>query len=161
MTVDPVRSANMSRIRSTGTLPEIRVRKLLHNLGARFRLHRRDLPGTPDIVLPSRRVVVFVHGCFWHAHGCKIGRQPKSRLDYWLPKLERNRARHEVACERLHALGWRIEVIWECETKAVAALEERLKLLLQHYPKGISHQMSGKASATARNTGGGTAFPTT
>lgn len=132
--VDPMRSANMARIRSTNTSPEVRVRKAIHSLGGRFRVHRKDLPGTPDIVLPSRRIALFVHGCFWHAHGCKIGQLPKSRLDYWLPKLDRNQKRYELAHERLMALGWQPVVIWECETKNGPALEARLRTLLQKPP---------------------------
>lgn len=134
MSVDPVRSANMARIRSKNTSPEMRVRRALHRLGGRFRLHRKDLPGTPDIVLSSRRIALFVHGCFWHAHGCKIGQLPKSRLDYWLPKLKRNQNRHQLARERLLATGWRPEVIWECETKNDSILEARLCDLLQASP---------------------------
>lgn len=125
----------MARIRSINTSPEIRVRKALHRLGARFRLHRKDLPGTPDIVLPSRRIAVFVHGCFWHAHGCKIGQLPKSRLDYWLPKLDRNRQRHNLAQERLVASDWQPEVIWECETRNGSELEARLRAILQRPPR--------------------------
>lgn len=121
----------MARIRSKNTSPEIRVRKVLHGMGARFRLHRKDLPGTPDIVLPSRRIALFVHGCFWHSHGCKIGQPPKSRLDYWLPKLARNQERHEVARGRLAAIGWQVEDIWECEIKDGPELEARLRTILK------------------------------
>ena len=92
------RSALMSRIGGKDTAPELTVRKLLHGMGYRFRLHRKDLPGTPDIVLPGRKKAIFVHGCFWHAHGCKIGKLPNSKQDYWLPKLRKrpyaNIARH-------------------------------------------------------------------
>lgn len=120
----------MSRIRSTNTTPELRVRKVLHKVGGRFRLHRRDLPGTPDIILPRRRMAIFVHGCFWHSHGCKAGRLPKSRLDYWLPKLTRNRQRHDLAEAALREMGWRPVVIWECDTKDEAELVRKLQLLL-------------------------------
>src|SRR5689334_14521884 len=102
--VDPRRSDNMSRIRSKDTSPELRVRKALHAAGFRFRLHRGDLPGKPDIVLPKHRFAIFVHGCFWHSHGCSIGRVPKTRQDYWLPKLTRNRERHERAEQELKKL---------------------------------------------------------
>src|SRR5262249_16831095 len=113
------------------TRPEIRVRKLLHALGYRFRLHRRDLPGSPDIVLPRLRIAIFVHGCFWHQHsGCRLARKPKSRPEYWLPKLERNTARDHEANGRRHELGRRSVTIWECETKDEDDLRARLLGLL-------------------------------
>lgn len=122
------RSAHMARIRGKHTLPEVRVRQLLHGLGYRFRLHRRDLPGSPDIVLPRLRAVVNVHGCFWHQHpGCRLARLPKTRPEYWLPKLARNAARDEQALRDLAALGWRPLVVWECETKTQEALRTRLR----------------------------------
>ncbi len=119
----------MRAIRSKGMKPEMTVRRLAHALGYRFRLHRKDLPGKPDMVFPSRRAVIFVHGCFWHQHPdavCKDARPPKSNTDYWLPKLARNQSRdseHEAA---LLAQGWRVLVIWECQTKDEAALKEVL-----------------------------------
>lgn len=121
------RSALMSRIGAKNTAPEMLVRRMLHRLGFRFRLHRRDLPGRPDIVLPARRAVVFVHGCFWHAHGCKIGRPPKSRPEFWGPKLARNRARDDANVTALEAMGWRSVVVWQCEIRDHASLEARLK----------------------------------
>jgi DNA mismatch endonuclease (patch repair protein) len=115
----------MSRIRSGDTKPEITVRKLLHALGYRFRLHRRDLPGKPDIVLPRHRLAIFVHGCFWHQHpGCRLASKPKTRQDYWTPKLAGNVRRDAEAQEALAALGWRVEIIWEC----AARKPEQLKL---------------------------------
>jgi DNA mismatch endonuclease, patch repair protein len=106
----------MRRIRKVDTKPEFVVRRAAHRLGYRFRLHRRDLPGTPDLVFPRLRKVIFVHGCFWHQHtGCKLARAPKSRLDYWLPKLRRNQQRDSDAEARLQRLGWDVLVIWECE----------------------------------------------
>lgn len=99
-------------VRNTG--PEILVRSALHRAGLRFRLHRTDLPGKPDLVLPSKRVAVFVHGCFWHGHGCKKGRLPKSRLDYWEPKILRNRQRDRKNVRDLRALGWRVISVWQC-----------------------------------------------
>jgi DNA mismatch endonuclease (patch repair protein) len=108
------RSERMSRVRAKDTKPEVCVRRLVHSLGYRFRLHRRDLPGVPDLVFPSRSAVIFVHGCFWHRHkGC--GRLPKSRLAYWLPKLDANKARDERNQNVLRRSGWRVLVIWECE----------------------------------------------
>ena len=108
----------MARVRSTDTAPEMTVRRLIHSLGYRYRLHRRDLPGTPDIVFPSRRKVIFVHGCFWHQHTCKRGsRVPATRQDYWAPKLARNVQRDRIAAARLKKLGYRRLVIWECQTR--------------------------------------------
>ncbi|TMJ14608.1 MAG: DNA mismatch endonuclease Vsr [Alphaproteobacteria bacterium] len=122
----------MRRIRKSDTAPEMMVRRLAHGLGLRFRLHRRDLPGTPDIVFPRQRTAVLVHGCFWHQHeGCRLARQPKSRLDYWLPKLARNKARDRIAQEDLQALGWQVLVIWECETKTPEIVRSKLEELLQ------------------------------
>jgi DNA mismatch endonuclease (patch repair protein) len=99
------RSAHMRRIRKTDTRPELQMRRAAHALGYRFRLHRRDLPGTPDLVFPRLRKAILVHGCFWHQHpGCRLARLPKSRLDYWLPKLRRNQVRDDAALEALRAL---------------------------------------------------------
>lgn len=120
----------MARIGSKNTAPELMVRRLLHGLGYRFRLHRRDLPGTPDIVLPSRRKAIFVHGCFWHGHGCRIGRPPKSRPEFWGPKLDRNKARDEENSEALRREGWEVAVVWQCETKDKEALIGRLEAFL-------------------------------
>lgn len=106
----------MRRIRSRDTGPEWIVRRLVHGLGYRYRLHRKDLPGKPDLVFPSRQKVIFIHGCFWHSHGCSLSHTPKSNLGYWLPKLERNRRRDEAVREALKAEGWDTLVIWECQT---------------------------------------------
>lgn len=117
----------MSRIRKTGSKPEVQVRRLAHHLGYRFRINRRDLPGTPDVVFPSRRKAIFVHGCFWHQHeGCRLANRPRTRPEYWLPKLARNVERDARACTSLQALGWRVLVIWECEVKDRNTLTERL-----------------------------------
>jgi DNA mismatch endonuclease (patch repair protein) len=125
------RSALMGRIGSKNTAPELIVRRLLHSLGYRFRLRRKDLPGTPDIVLPRRRKAIFVHGCFWHAHGCRIGRPPKSRPEFWEPKLARNRARDEENSRDLEKAGWDVLTVWQCETKDKAALSELLEKFLE------------------------------
>ncbi len=117
----------MRSVASKNTRPELIVRRTLHAMGYRFRLHRKDLPGKPDIVLPKYRKVIFVHGCFWHAHGCSKGQPPKSRLDYWLPKLDQNVERDRTKKEHLESLGWRALVIWQCETKDTAALASRLQ----------------------------------
>ena len=118
-TLNPAeRSARMSRIPSRNTRPEVVVRQRLHALGYRYRLHVKNLPGRPDIVFPSRHKVIFIHGCFWHLHGvpgCKMGRLPKSRQDYWREKFDRNRERDERARIELEAAGWEVYIIWECE----------------------------------------------
>jgi DNA mismatch endonuclease (patch repair protein) len=106
----------MSGIRGSNTRPELAVRRYLHAQGFRYRLHARELPGRPDIVLPRYRTVVFVHGCFWHRHeGCRFAYRPKSREEFWEPKLEGNAARDARDQQRLRDLGWRVEVVWECE----------------------------------------------
>ena len=115
--VSPERSAQMARVRGRDTKPELKVRRALHAAGLRYRLHDKKLPGRPDIVLPARRVAVFVHGCFWHRHpdpDCKLARLPKSRLDFWIPKLDGNRARDERKKAQLEALGWTVIEVWEC-----------------------------------------------
>lgn len=129
--LDPERRRRlMQQIKSKDTRPEKVVRSVLHRMGYRFRLHRKDLPGTPDIVFPSRRLAMFVHGCFWHGHGCRIGQLPKSRLDYWQPKIEANRARDQRKEAALATEGWRIAIIWQCELGNIEALETRLRQLL-------------------------------
>jgi DNA mismatch endonuclease (patch repair protein) len=121
----------MRRVKGRNTTPEMVVRKALTRLGARYRLHRKDLPGNPDIVLPGRRLAIFVHGCFWHGHDCTRGaRVPKQNRDYWVAKVARNVARDARNAEAMMAGGWRVETIWECELKDAAALEGRLRELL-------------------------------
>ena len=125
------RSSVMRRVKGRNTTPELTVRKALTSLGARYRLHRKDLPGKPDIVLPGRHLALFVHGCFWHGHDCARGaRVPKQNRDYWVGKVGRNRARDAANREKLEALGWRVETIWECELKDAPSLEGRLRGLL-------------------------------
>lgn len=121
----------MSRIGSKNTAPELIVRSLLHSLGYRFRLHRKDLPGKPDIVLPGRRKAIFVHGCYWHGHGCKIGKLPKSNLDYWKPKIERNKERDREKRLALENEGWSVLEIWQCETKDRDDLAAQLRVFLE------------------------------
>jgi len=124
------RSWNMSRIRGRDTAPELRVRSALHRAGLRFRLHRRDLPGTPDIVLPRFKTVIFVHGCFWHRHeGCKYAYMPKSRIEFWEEKFSRNVERDRRKILQLQQAGWRVEIIWECETTDMVTLRRRLDSL--------------------------------
>ncbi len=120
----------MQAVQGKDTGPEWAVRKLLHRLGYRYRLHRKDLPGKPDLVFPARMKAIFVHGCFWHAHGCRYGRPPKSRLDYWLPKLEQNKKRDAEKRAQLEALGWTVLTVWQCETKDIEALTRKLCVFL-------------------------------
>jgi DNA mismatch endonuclease (patch repair protein) len=120
----------MRAIRSKGMRPELAVRSLVHKLGYRFRLHRKDLPGKPDLVFVSQRKVIFVHGCFWHSHACKSAHVPKSNVDYWKPKLQRNQMRDAKNIAALKAAGWKTMVIWECETKEVPSVKNRLKRFL-------------------------------
>lgn len=121
------RSALMARIGPKDSVAELVTRGLLHRLGYRFRLHRRDLPGRPDIVFPSRRKVIFLHGCFWHRHpGCRRASNPKSRQDYWLPKFERTVARDARSVVALNTLGWDVLTVWECETRNLPELQQCL-----------------------------------
>jgi DNA mismatch endonuclease (patch repair protein) len=121
----------MARVKSRDTGPEMIVRRIAHGLGYRYRLHRADLPGKPDLVFPASRCVIFVHGCFWHGHeGCSRNRRPSSRTDYWVPKLERNRQRDAKNERTLLGMGWRVLVIWECETRDKAAVAERIDAFL-------------------------------
>ena len=126
------RSAVMRQVKGRDTSPELKVRKALTALGVRYRLNRKDLPGTPDIVMAGRRLAIFVHGCFWHGHDCPRGsRVPKANRDYWLAKVARNKARDVAAEAALIELGWRVETIWECDLKNAEALDERLRRLVQ------------------------------
>lgn len=133
------RSERMSRIRSSNTKPEIYLRKALHRLGFRFRLHGRKLPGKPDIILPKYKAVVFVHGCFWHRHaGCKVSTIPKSNTEFWLAKFSRNVERDTAVSQTLRDEGWRVFVMWECETdslkKAEFAAKELADLIIAQTP---------------------------
>jgi DNA mismatch endonuclease (patch repair protein) len=129
------RSENMRRIRSKNMKPEMVVRSIVHGLGYRYRLHRSDLPGKPDLVFGPRRKVIFVHGCFWHGHddpNCVDGRRkPKSNLDYWLPKLTRNRMRDEEHVENLITLGWSVFLVWECQIKYKDVLTDKIRGFLK------------------------------
>lgn len=137
ITTDPLRSAVMRAVKSSDTAPEMIVRRLVHHLGGRFRLHRRDLPGTPDIVLPSRRKVIFVNGCFWHGHDCSRGaRVQKTNTNYWRAKIDGNVSRDRQSLAALEAAGWRVLTIWECDTGKPkrAALTARLSGFLATEP---------------------------
>ncbi len=124
----------MRRIRSKGMKPEMVVRSVAHKLGYRYRLHQAGLPGKPDLVFPARRKIILVNGCFWHGHdnpSCVDGRRkPKSNLDYWLPKLARNKERDQRQLAELEALGWSILIVWECETKDQKELAEQIRAFL-------------------------------
>lgn len=131
-TVDAqTRSRIMSRVRGKDTQPEMVVRRLVFAAGYRYRLHGRNLPGRPDLVFPGRHKVIFVHGCFWHRHeGCALARLPKSRLDFWLPKLEANSRRDERDRSALLEMGWDVLIVWECELTDVEALRARIGTFL-------------------------------
>ena len=125
------RSYLMSRVRAKDTTPELRVRKSAHAMGYRFRLHRRDLPGKPDLVFPRLGKIIFVHGCFWHRHeGCRFATNPKSRTKFWSAKFERNVERDCLVQAELRALGWDVLVVWECETREPVRLENVLSEFL-------------------------------
>ena len=124
------RSENMRRIKSKDSTPELLVRRLVHGLGYRYRLHRHELPGRPDLVFARSMKIIFVHGCFWHAHGCKVAHKPRSRQSYWTPKLRRNAERDKDHQQRLRALGWRVLVLWECEVFKASALAKRVQRFL-------------------------------
>lgn len=122
-----ITSRRMKAVKRENTTPELVVRRLLHRMGLRFRINQRSLPGSPDIVLRKHRTVIFVHGCFWHRHaGCRFASIPKTRQEFWTPKFIANMARDVKNVTNLEAKGWRVLVVWECETKNLAALEERL-----------------------------------
>lgn len=125
------RSWNMSRIKGKNTSPELLVRSTLHKLGYRFRLHRNDLPGKPDIVLPKHNQIIFVHGCYWHRHkDCKLAYTPKTRTEFWEDKFSKNVERDKKVLQQLKNLGWKIDVIWECETKNLSSIETRIGEIL-------------------------------
>ena len=125
--VSEQRSRNMSAIKSKNTKPEIKVRKVLHSMGYRFRLHSKDLPGSPDIVLPKYKTVIFVHGCFWHRHkNCKYASTPKTRQEFWNEKFTENIKRDSEIQDKIKKLNWRSVVIWECETKNMEDLRDKI-----------------------------------
>lgn len=116
----------MASVGQRNTGPEMAVRRLLHRMGYRYALHRRDLPGRPDVVFAPRRKVVFVHGCLWHGHGCRKGRLPTSRVEYWSEKIDKNKARDAQNVSALEAMGWGVCIVWQCETADRHALQDRL-----------------------------------
>ena len=131
MTVDPERSRIMRAVKSRDTAPEMTVRRLVYSMGYRYRLHRKDLPGKPDLAFKRRRKVIFIHGCFWHGHDCKRGaRVPKNNREYWETKITRNRERDRQHDEDLKREGWRVFVVWECQIREPEAVAERIKSFL-------------------------------
>ena len=125
------RSERMSRIRSKNTKPELAVRSLVHRMGYRFRIHRKDLPGSPDLVFPSLRKAIFVHGCFWHAHdGCSASNRPKTRAAYWSEKFDRNKRRDRRNASALRRAGWSVATIWECEAKSADFVSKKVSRFL-------------------------------
>lgn len=145
------RSAMMARIRGSDTTPELAVRRIAHRRGLRFRLHRKDLPGRPDLVFPKHRLAVFVHGCFWHRHeGCRHSTTPKSRVVFWTEKFAMNIARDARQEAALKELGWRVLVIWECETRNEAAVERKLAASVK--PEWV-HNQQESASTSASPSG--------
>ncbi|SOC89936.1 T/G mismatch-specific endonuclease [Ensifer adhaerens] len=143
-----VRSRMMSGIRGTNTRPELQVRKALHAAGFRYRLHERKLPGKPDLVLPKYRAVIFVHGCFWHGHGCHLFRMPSSNSVFWQEKIAGNVARDKVAVDRLRESGWRVATVWEC------ALKGKTRRKPEEITERLAEWLRGQASAI--EIGGGT-----
>lgn len=135
------RSALMARIGGKNTAPEILVRRLVHGLGYRFRLHRRDLPGSPDLVFPRLRKIILVHGCYWHGHGCKIGRLPKSNIAFWAEKIVKNQARDARNLADLRQLGWQTLVVWQCEIRRREALSKTLDRFLGTHRKRRSTRL--------------------
>lgn len=137
------RSERMSRVRHKDTKPEMVVRRLVHGMGYRYRLHGKDLPGKPDMVFRARRAVIFVHGCFWHRHpGCGLARLPESHTDFWVRKLEENRERDKRNQAKLRELEWRVLVIWECELRDLEGIRNKLKGFLNNDP-GKQHDEIG------------------
>lgn len=146
------RSAIMRAVPRKDSKPEILVRRTLHALGYRFRLHARQLPGTPDIVLPKYRIAIFVHGCFWHRHeGCRLSSTPRTRADFWQAKFDRNVARDRAATSALEAIGWRVLIVWECETRHADQLRHLLRLEMSRLT-GIDPQ-SGSEIVAATEIG--------
>lgn len=132
----------MQSVGQKATKPEMALRRLLHGRGYRYRVNQRRLPGTPDLVFPRRRCVIFVHGCFWHGHGCAKGKAPKSRLDYWGPKIARNRERDRAVAESLEKQGWRVMTVWQCEVGETDALWKRTVEFLGPPKKAIDFRVA-------------------
>jgi DNA mismatch endonuclease (patch repair protein) len=148
------RSWIMGRVHGKNTSPELKVRSLLHHLRFRFRLHRKDLPGNPDIVFPVRKKIIFVHGCFWHGHDCTRGkRKPKSNPAYWIPKIDRNKSRDNENLLLLQSMGWKVLVVWECELKDPEHLTEQIRNFLDLEPENIMKLLRLSEAAEAISIG--------
>lgn len=130
------RSERMSLVRQRDTAPELALRRGLHRLGLRYRLHAGELPGRPDLLLPRYGAAVFVHGCFWHGHGCRAGRRPTSNVDYWLPKIAENKRRDRRKADSLRALGWRVITVWECQLRRLAVRERTVVRVARRIVEG-------------------------
>ena len=143
------RSRIMKSVGARDTGPELTVRRLLHRLGYRYSLHRRDLPGRPDIVFPGRRKAIFIHGCFWHGHDCGKGELPKSRPEYWIVKIETNQERDARVVASLKRAGWQTLTVWQCELKSLDTIERTLRKFLG--PPGNGHQLSPRAAVRQRS----------
>ncbi|MCP4221020.1 MAG: DNA mismatch endonuclease Vsr [bacterium] len=127
------RSNIMSRVKGKNTKPEMRVRSLVHQMGYRFRLHRKNLPGKPDLVFPRHKKIILVHGCFWHGHdGCPKSSRPSTNIEFWQKKLDGNISRDRLNLQKMREAGWQVLVIWECQTKKPEALEQLLKEFFEH-----------------------------
>jgi len=134
----------MQSVKTRDTGPELIVRRVLFSLGYRYRLNAKKLPGKPDITFPGRRKAIFVHGCFWHAHGCSKGKAPKSRLEYWGPKLKVNKERDAAQALELQSLGWRVLTVWQCETNNVKALRSKLVSFVEDRASADRLKSSGR-----------------
>jgi DNA mismatch endonuclease (patch repair protein) len=143
------RSHIMKSVGSRDTGPELTVRRLLHRLGYRYRLHRRDLPGRPDIVFPVRRKAIFIHGCFWHGHDCEKGKLPKSRAEYWTAKIKTNQGRDARAIAGLEDAGWQTLSVWQCELKGLDTIARALREFLG--PPGNRPKASPSAAVRRRS----------
>ena len=122
------RRETMRRVKSENTKPEMAIRRLVHRMGYRYRLHRKDLPGKPDMVFPGKKKIIFIHGCFWHGHNCRAGRnKPRTNTDYWIPKIEKNVKRDKKNFEKLKECGWDVMVVWECEIHDLKMTGEKIK----------------------------------
>lgn len=144
------RSRNMSAVRNRNTMPELLARKAAHRLGLRFRLHRSDLPGSPDFVLPKHAVAVFVHGCFWHGHGCRRSKLPQSNEEFWKSKIGKNRVRDRKARRALAKLGWRVVTLWQCELSDIDAAEELVEMKVLRPRSGKTNAVRRRRRSTAR-----------
>jgi DNA mismatch endonuclease (patch repair protein) len=125
-----IRSRIMSAVHTRNTTPEMSVRRIVHKMGYRFRLHVSSLPGKPDLVFAGKRKLIFVHGCFWHGHNCKYGQLPKTKTEYWAAKIAKNKSRDRIQCQRLRKLGWDVLVVWQCSLKNQPVIQKRIERFL-------------------------------